>query len=768
MTAEKVGFDGLDYSNTWIEPVGGTIMLRPAPLYSAWDTTNTGDYVRLTLADFGITATAAGWNAMDNRGAGAVRLYNPSGISASVSTTGNYTKNRTWFVSFYSYNVENKSAAKFFECGWSNTGDGSVGVSLRFWSSGLVEIYKDGVQVGTGQIGVQSGADNSNKQNDFLIIPMRKRDLLIYSITSGDGFIHTFTDIDETATNPIIIGASGAGCKFWFDVPGPSVNVELAPVKFATSGYVTSLPISLSVPPPVGATLETRANGQPGAAITNAYVFGDPPYDGTVPDVTNKVLAVEVVKTDGTAYTPNGAIRDVLIKATLVGNGSYTPFLYGISAAYAATFANTNSSEEYDITPYILRDPPPTLSVPDDPGGAEFRFTIKSPDDAQTHAALLRTLGNRPVKVKIGSNIIMHGVLLEPDYEAAFDDDRARLHCTVRDQLYAAQSVQFRERVPLDGLTLCTAAHATNYWLSVVQFLYYSAGILNADMDLDTIGFTLPAIPGDGTDEAFHAYIEIGANPYEELARIVGTYASGFVWRMKPQGSGALPKAIFKDPDTLSSTPDYTLYPTSAAAIAASKPATDIHWSYTEKPLPIEANEVRVTGYDPRSKKVIQSYSVDSPSQSPTTAPSSRPTNWTGVPIIFGVIDPRLTTQAACTQVLNSIYPRVSARYFISSFTCEMLFKTSGAPVWPSDLVAISDHRNVRISAMNVTFIVEDGSIFVARNASYTGGSILNRGGTSPQEITLNQLRAAITKTFTYPGGQFIAARTPAVTVLVP
>jgi hypothetical protein len=316
-------------------------------------------------------------------------------------------------------------------------------------------------------------------------------------------------------------------------------------------------------------------------------------------------------------------------------------------------------------------------------------------------------------------------------------------------------------------LVLCDTADATDYWTSLVQFLYYQCGIQNVKMDLDSIGFTLPAIPGDGTEEAFHAYIEIGANPYEELARLVGTYASGFVWRIKPQPSAASPKAIFKDPDTLSATADYTLYRDEVTALANGGLATDLHWSYSEKPLPIEANEVRITGYDPRSKKVLQSYSIDDASQNPTTVPSARPNNYLGQPRVFGIIDPRLTTQDACTRVLNAVYPRVSARYFISNFTCEMLFKTDGSPIWPSDLVKIFDHRDVRISAINVTFITENNE-FVARNASYTGGAILNRGGSHPQEITLQQLRAAMTKTFVYPGGGFIAARTPAVTVLVP
>jgi len=765
MTAEKFGFNGLLYSSTWIEPVGGTIMLEPPPLNASWHTSNSGNNTRFTLSDFGLTSTAAGWQEADNRGAGPVRLVNGSGMGIyTQQTSSTYGKNRSYFVSFFCYNVENKASAVYFECGLDDDGTGLSGVALRFWSSGQIDIYKDAVQVGGGNIGIQGGADTSNKFADYLIIPMRRRDLLIYSITAGDGFIHTFEDIAEDEPDPVILTDEA----FWFRVPG-STNVELAVLKYPTSGYVTSLPISLSVPPPIGATLEPRVNVQPGVSVTNAYIFGDPPYNGDLPDTTNKISAFTVVQTDGSAYTPDGTIRDVLMKATFAGDGEYTPFLYGAHAAYAAEFEDTDDSEEFDITPYIMRNPSPTLSVPDDPGGVEFRFTIWKPETLEaSDVALLTTLGNRPVKVKIGSNILLDGVMMEPEFDDAFYDEGARLHCTVKDQLHLASTLQFRERIPLDALLLSDTQHATNYWKSVVQFLAYSGGILNANMDLDNVGFTLPSVPKDGQQEAFSCFIDIGSNPYDELARQVGTYAAGFVWRMKPQGSGAAPKFIFKDPDTLSATPDYTLYRTAAAAVAASKPATDVYWTYSDRPLPIEANEVRVTGYDPRAKQVISAYSIDDASQDPTTSPSSRPTNWTGTPLVFGVIDGRFTSQDACNRVVAAIFPRVSARYYISQFTSEMLFKASGAPVWPSDLVSLDGRRDVRISAMTVEFIVEDGSTFVARNATYTGGAIMNRGGYGTESIVAAQLRAAISKTFVYGGSEFIAAQTPAVTVLVP
>ena len=762
MTAAKFEFNGLNYSNTYIDPITGTVMLRPACLTDAWDTSNTGDTLRLGLSDFGITASPTEWQVANNRGAGNVRLINQSGLTGgvrvSISTSSSYAKNRAWFVSFYVYNVEDQKNGIYNDCGWSNTGDATTGVALRFRVGGVVEVWKDGAQVGNYTI---SGATQADTYASFLIIPFRRRDLLVLNIETNDGFAHTFTDIAETATDPIII----PNAKFWNYTPTGSANIEVAPVKFPTSGYVTSTSISMMVPPPVGAVLEDRVNAGVGASITNAMILGDSPFYGTVPDVTNKVSAFAVVKTDGTAYTPDGTIRDVLMKVTLVGNGTYTPFLYGVHAAYKPTFNNTNSASEFDLTPYIVREPSPVLTVPDDPGGVSFTFSLKDPEtlDAGSVAKLL-TIGNRPVKVKIGSNVIIDGVLLEPQLTDAVYDGARRLSCEVRDRTHLAQQLQFRERVPLDGLSL--AEPPSDQWDSIASYLYYYFGIPVANMDIDAVGFKLPVIPGNLNDDPFNANIDVGGNPYDELARLVSTYAAGFLWGLKPSATGI--KAMFKDPDLLSSTPDYTLYRTGADAVADSKPARDVYYSYNERPLPLEANEVRVSGFDPRTQKAIQAYKVDAASQDPTTVPASRPDNWTGSPLVVGITDPRITSIDAATRVVTAVFPRVSARYWLSNWTSEFLLKNDGFPIWRGDLVSLDGRRDVRVSAFTVTFIVEDSGTVCVRSASYTGGTILNRGGSDPGAIAGQQSLANFNRSIVFPGGEFIARETSKSTYLVP
>lgn len=765
LTAEKTGFAGSDFSNTWGCPVDGTLMLQPPPVSETWDTTDTGIYTRLSLTDFGLTFSPSGWKTVDNRSAGPVRLYRETQMGgSSVQTTASYGVNRGWYVSFYTYNIENETSGVYFECGWDSGGTGAVGVSLQFRTDGSVLIQKDGVIVGGGSIGVQGGANNSNNYANYLIIPMRRRDLLIYSLTSGDGFIHTFEDIAEDAVNPVIL----ADEPFWWYMPTNSVNVELAVLQFPTSGYVTSLPIALSDPPGIGEALETRANGVIAPAVTNAYVLGDQPERGAA-DTTNVISAVSVRNLDGSAFTPDGTTKEVILRCNFTGDGSYTPFLYAAHAAYGAQFEDTDDAEEFDITPYIIKASTPHLSVSDDAGGTEFTFEILSPETVESaDVAKLLTLGNRPCQVRIGANVLIDGVLDEPQFIDALYDDAARLRCTVRDYLAIAQQVQFRERVPLDGVALCEIQDGSDYWNSAVQFIAYQAGIDNANMDLDAVGFTIPTRPTNEIDTAFQTLVEIGSTPYEELARFVGTYCAGFFWGMVPQPSAAPPKLTFYDPDNLSGTPDYTLYRDEVAALADGGLATDLYYSYTDSPLSIEANEVRCTGFDPRLQRAVSAYKVDTASQDPTTAPSARPDNWVGLPRVFGVIDPRFNSLDACTRAVEAIYPRVTARYWVSTFTSEMLFKTDGAPVWRGSLVDLDGRRQVRISALSVDFLVEDSAEIVVRRAVYTGGTILNRGGSNVAEIRAASNMAAIGKTFVYRGGDIIARATPVSAELVP
>lgn len=730
LTAAGAEFNGLDYSNTWIDPITNRLMLRPAPLYDAWHTTNTGDYARYTLTSFGLTAGTGGWEQKYDK-PGGPRLWNAQGMGASVLSSSALGANRGMFVSFFAFNTGNNYNARFFECGWSNGGDGTAGVSLRFWADGKVDVYKDGTNLRTYDVGISGSTTVPNRYVDLLLIPCARRELLVYNITTGTGFSHVFEDIAEDAASPVITPAE----KFWFYVPDGTVDVEIAPLKFATSGYATSLDSTLMFPPEALAAMEAYTNVAPAASVTSARVFGDPAYAGTT-----SVSAVTLRELDGTAFVADGSLRDCKLKVELSGDGNYTPFVYGCHMAYAPTFVDTDDTEEFDLTAYILREPEPSLEVPDDPGGVRFTFSIDEPDAREGDVPLLKTLGNRPCRVLIDDVVVLDGYIQPPKFTKAENDEAARLEIEVRDRLFAAQQQQFRERVPLDGFPLVKTADGTDYLESAIQFLYYGLGVANADMELENETFTIPSIPGAKAGD-WNDLIDVGENPYSVLQRLADGYATGYLWGLRPKPIG-LPDAIFLDPDNLPAGPDYTLYATAEDATTALAPEEDVYWSYREESLEIEANEVRATGYDPRTRTVIQSYSEDSASKDPTTLPSLRPANWLGEDRVLGFVDPRLTTQDATDRVASKTLPRVSARNYVGEWTCPMIWHTDGRPIWRGDMVRIDGHRDFRVSSFRVTFRLEVDT-FECRPAVYTGGTVLGMGGSGLDEtIAISQARA--------------------------
>jgi hypothetical protein len=743
MTAAGYELTGTTESSVWCDPVTKTLWLVPYCLTPTWHTSSAGVYSRLALTDFGLSAGSGGWEQKADKPAGATRLYNPAGVSTNTVSSTTYGVNRGWFASFYCFDIGNSDAAVYFEWGISNGGSGATGVSLRFFAGGTVDVYKDAVFLKRYKIGILGGQQTANKYVDLIILPQRRRELLVYSITGGDGFVHVFDDIAEDATSPEIF----ADQKVWFKVPNnKTVDVEIAPLKFPTSGYAISDEYALMSPPATSAPVEAWVNVAPAAGITNARVVGDPAYAGTT-----AVSAIAPVKVDGTTFTPNGTLYLACIKTTLTGDGSYTPFVYGVHYAWKAAYDVTSNAEEFDISQYIVGGW--TLDVPDDPGGVSFKFTLQQPDTLESgDVALLKTLDNRPCKVKLGTLVILDGVLMPPKYMDAVDDDARRLSCEIKDRTYQMRKMMIRERIPIDGFDLSKTADATTNNKSLVQLLYSLVGIPYTAMDLDNITYKIDSVPPAECGK-WNSLIDVGAQPYDEMTRAVDTYAAGYLWGIKPTSTG--PKAYFKDPDLLSTTPDLILYRTQEDAVAASAPKTQCYDDWDNQPLEIEANEVRVTGYNPRTGKIIQAYKEDVASKTISTVPSARPDNWLGEARVFSIVDSRLTTIAAVSRVAEFIYPRVTARYYIGEWFSEFLIKGDGAPVWRGDYIELDGARSYRVSALRAEGYTENSTL-VVRRATYTGGTILNAGGTTLAEIRHWQQMSAVDKTVVRPGSEFL------------
>jgi len=731
-TAAGLEWNGPVWSDTWITPENETLCLRPAPLKPEWHTTTSGIYSRLGLADFA-SLTDSNWSEKVDK-AGSRRIYNQAGMDSAAACGSLFGVNRGWFVGYHAFNLGNQADASVLEIAWTMDGSFSTGPSFRFWNSGKVDVYEDAVYVATYTLGNKAGTAQKS-YCDFLIIPMRRREILVYSITSGDAFVHVLSGISESEESPVII--PDAYFVWW--VPTGSVDVEIAPVQYPTTGYATSDVILLANPPASGAGFESWTNNDPADTITLAKVFGDSGFSGTPGDTV--IHLVDLVKEDGsTAFVADGSLDTCRLKATLTGNGEYTPFLYYAHKAFEAEVVNTNATETFDLTPYMVGEW--TLEVPDDPGGVAFRFTITTPDTLDGgDVPLLKTLSNRPVQVKIGSVIILDGVTMPPKYTDSTTDESKRLEIEVRDRMHTLQTQMMRERMPLDGFDFCKASG-----VSAISFWFSRAGYSRdaSDMDLDDVALVLGQIPSKAATD-FSILADVGAKPYDQLDELTTRFAAGWLFGIVPQGSGA-PKPVYHDPAGLPTTPDYTLYRSDTDAVAASADPEDVYMSYSEVPLEIEANEVWVTGVDPRTGKIVRAYDRDDASQNPATAPSSRADNWVGEIRYMGVIDGRYNSEAACADGVASILPLVSARHFAGDCDVpKMLFKGSGAPVWRGDMLELDGARTGRVTALSVRGMRETSGL-VAREAKYTIGPLLSTGGRSAREIRDVQQRRSVNK----------------------
>jgi hypothetical protein len=722
ITVAGKDFDDANSSNIWIDPVTDTTMLLPVCLDSTWQTSSTGDNARLTLSDFGLGSSSL-WKTKSNTGAGMVRLFAPSGMGGTnAATTATYGINRGWYVSFYSFNTGNANDQVAFQWGISNTQDSTAGVGLQFFAAdGNCEVYKNGTKLKKYSF----GGSIVNAFAEFIILPMRRRELLVFCITTGTGFIHVFDDIAETATSPSILPDE----KMWFYVPGTNrpADVEIAPLRFKASGYARSKTYSFGRVPQTGQTLGTYSNGSPATTITNSRVFADP---GSWTATSEAISAVAIETTGGSAYTPNGIISQVKVKVSMTaasGNG-YTPFLRGVSTSYTASFVDTDDSEEFDITSSILSA---SLSVPDDPGGVEMHVVLKDPEDVQTDVAGLLAHENIPCKVKLGALVILDGIINPVKFTDGLHGEVMTGDLVIRDRMAAMQSYILRDRIPLDGLLLSDMTDP-----DCVGGLLETVGI--TDYDIDNIAYNIPSIPGESCSEFSHM-MESGSTPFSELSSLVTEIAFGFLWGIKP--TATTPKAFFNDPDTYTQR-TITLYRSPEDAIAGGVSSTDAPYrcydNYHREPLPIAGNEVRVMGLDPRKQEPIVRWQEDAASKNPATAPSLRPTNWCGEPRVVGFQSPRLQTAEACEKLIETAAPKIFARNYVTSADSMFLIDSAdGVPLWRGDQIVYDGRETVTITAFTAEFICERDDL-TFRSANYVGGASFGLGGSSLSEIRNN------------------------------
>jgi hypothetical protein len=671
VVAAGVDLNGQYFQDTWIDPITKTLMLRPGPLYPEWYTSNSGLTAKLAPGDLTATDPDAWYTAADYKlgdvAAGpwiASRGVAPGGLITNTT----WFKNRAMYVSCFAYGAGDNF--ELVSMGWNPDPTYLESVALRLYSSGDMEVWKNGDRVGLYNIsGALVGDQKTNVNIDLLLIPCRRRELLVVS-RQGNGFSHIFEDIAEDDEAPIITPEA----KFWVNFAQAKAQVQIAAINFPGTGYATSEQYQLGDAPGGTRTLETFTNKAFSGGSGKAWmIYGDPSF---VDDETT--TKATLIKADNTgAFVANGTNKDCRIKVT-INDGNldpitpYTPFIYGAQVAYASTNADTDASEEVTVDSYCEEL---SIDVPDDASDITFRVQLLRPDALQAaDVAKLKRINNRPAKLERSGIVWIDGQGESPSFEQSTTDNTQRLVLEFRDRWKSLETYMFKDRVPLDGINLVDA----------LKFILKRVGLTDSDFDMDPVDFIIEAIPGPEAGD-FNVVIKVGDTAADWVQRLIENYAATYEYGFRPSESGV--KFIFKAEATLSSVDFvYELWPTIQEAIDAGKSREEaykyVYKEYEEETLPPAANDIRVTGWDPRARRAIQSHYPDLDSQDPTLPPSSRPDNWMGEKLLFGIVDGSITSQAVCDRVAEQCHDRLTPVEVVGRIKCQLMIQANEVPVW--------------------------------------------------------------------------------------
>lgn len=673
----------------WVDRVTGRIIIKPYCLYQAWYTSGTGNYAKMTKSDFGL---GSNWEDRANQqGTGNWIGVIDSAVTSGRSgvSTSSYSKNQGFYLAWFVYGSGETYVS--IECGWNNTATGANGVSLRFVSDGSVEVWKDNALIETGKIsGPKSGQSEANQFRSVMLLPWHHSELLVYSPSGGDGFSVVFEDIDEDDDDPTITSAS----KFWINVPSGAAQIQVAPLKFPTSCTFYSKKLSFIEPPANGESLALFTSGDWSGATRNFRAYGYPAYVG------DQSVDVSPVTYSGASFVPNGVQKEARVKVSLTTtNSAYTPSFEGAQMAYPQQNGITDGESVFDATNYVMSA---VLSVPSGSDGVTLDIELSTINTVESEIPGVSTATYKPVRAGIGEQVIFDGVASQPRQTLTASDDSSFLTIECRDKWALLENYIFTERYPLDGIPLKDA----------LEFLGRRAGLDTATMNITDSGFVIPREAGQRAGD-FGTMIQPGDTAAQWFQRLLETYAPNWYWGFRPRG-GDEPELYALSEDDLGTSPLLTVYLSGEDAIngGETREGVDLQRiklrTWTEQVLEPFANDIRVTGWNPRTRRPRQAHYVDSDSQAVDTPVASRPENWLGTVRRFVVVDPSITTSAVLNYVVDELVNDMTKVRQVGEADCDLLMHSGGYPLWRGDPIRVRGKGVYRIESFSVSFVLED------------------------------------------------------------
>jgi hypothetical protein len=671
-------------STAFICGVTGTAMLAPLPHTSAWASAFTGNYARYRKVDYTTSANFALWDEV-SIGLTGDYFIRSKGINELMEIFETLPANQPIFVKFFVHGTKKSDKTAVFMCGWNysdaNTllievyANGHVGVRV---GGVLKEVYSDSKgALLAGSVIKYQPISPANQYNTMTMIPGRNRDLLVYT-SWGVNFCHTFDNLADAVDydqNPNAILPAG---KFYWLVPAPNAPiVQVAKVRFETSGTVVGKNITLRTVPPVGTTWTGWSGG----------------YSRIGKNVGAIGAVFTVINDDGTAWNPAIPQQAVRAKVTLSGDGTATWGIYSIDM-YSAPVTTATANAPIDITCAIH-----SLKM-----GVEENGTVNCKIETRTNLLSNLSVPNfayqsdRPVRIAtaVGGGAsycdIFRGTLNAPQIKYEPGDSSltlSKLEFDGRDRNHDFELTTLLDSLPYDGFTLANS----------IADLLLIAGYQASDYVIDTDAFTLPYSPLVSTGK-WALSPERGDTVAKWLEQIWSTYAQTYFKGWFPTLSGY--KYFFVRPTYPSSTPALNIYASSSEARTAllatgltEAQASSIVSSRTYRELerfyePAECNHVQVLGADPRLDKLIWRNYNDVASQNPTTAPASRPRNWRGRIVTVLHIDEGIVTDAAADKALSVLQSRLTTGRDLVEWTSDLLIRnTDDRPLWVTDVVRV-------------------------------------------------------------------------------
>lgn len=718
--------------DVFVDSITGTAMLMPQVYDPDWNTTTSGRFARLTKTNFTFEDDSI-WVDHELRLAGDTWLHSLGPQNQVVRTSQTYQKNRGFFVGFFQYNVSNE-VSMIFECGWGDGPDASD-LYLQFWSDGFVGVVRDGdtTRYANDEGDTISGRDDSGAQNptqamqpqrfwECILLPCRKKELLVLS-NQGGGFKYILDDLDEDSDvedivnggllydnhNPFDVHKSyNSSRQFWFRAPNAQATVQVVPLNFPTSGYMTSK--------------VHEWNFLPNEDEDPEYcVFADPPGFGT------SDIDISMCDEDDPLIDVAGEAR-FRTKVSFTGDGNCTEFFNGCEVSYPPIFAETEPAE-VDITQYVTKV---SLSVPDDASGVEaeieFRGAIEVDGDPVTLTKIVdevpqfMTLGNRPIKLLLDDQLILDGRTDKPRWTDGIDERAQKGSLTIRDGFKAYDHTFTVDPIVLDyrdedenGATeeIKTVADAFKFLLK-----NGGAGITHTAIDGAVSATAMPRSSSPGRIDSWSLEMRVGDAWASWIQRLHEDFCATHLIGLKPDGDNIIFYAKARPTAEEHDDPVYDLWLTNeeskAGWEASGETATEAHRlsgikatvrNYSEDTLEPEANLIYVTGFDPRDRKPMQAFKSNPTSVDPAVAPSARDANWIGEERRYGFGDSTLCRQALINSCCDLLADRLFPARTIASIDCGLLIDFAGLPVWRGDVVTVHGKGTFWISSFSVDFV---------------------------------------------------------------